>query len=427
MRTIVTRITLSIVASTILLPMTALSTEDPSLQTMAAGYYSQKYRVPLDEAQRRLAIQDQTAGIEDDLAGLLGADFAGVWYDAASYGRLKIGITDAGRRQVGSVQEIISRYAAADYTDLVHVRYSVADLERIQESIHGDMAAMLRMGHAQSSYNTKTNQVTVTAMMRLPASEEADLRRISAVAGVSVVRANVPTLFDTFDSCLVTKCDPPFRGGRQLSSSGFCTSAFSAHYPTAPNVPLVMTAGHCIWAVGLATVWQATTEAAGPFDLGAGDGYVFSGSYGEDEGVIRVASGGFWSSPPPIAAVVVKGDQAGYTAYNPSYAITTDAYSSIGKLLCRTGRTTGTECGEVTSLGVTFSAGILGSTFEIRNAGEIDVCGAQGGDSGGPLYKSQRAYGIFLSTQNVGPAFCHERYQGIRGAERTLNVSIDTQ
>ena len=83
---------------------------------------------------------------------------------------------------------------------------------------------------------------------------------------------------------------------------------------------------------------------------------------------------------------------------------------------------TGTECGTVSELGADeTSVGPDGKTFKFRNMGEIDVCGAKDGDSGGPLYKTHLAYGILSSTLDDP---CFEAYQGVRGAEAALNVTV---
>jgi streptogrisin B len=92
--------------------------------------------------------------------------------------------------------------------------------------------------------------------------------------------------------------------------------------------------------------------------------------------------------------------------------------------LCRTGRTTGTECGEVSSLGADETESANGVHYQLRNMGELDVCGSADGDSGGPLYKNSRAFGLLSASINVGPAYCFTTYQGIRGAENLLGVSV---
>jgi Trypsin len=109
-----------------------------------------------------------------------------------------------------------------------------------------------------------------------------------------------------------------------------------------------------------------------------------------------------------------------FTNYNPSYKITATSFSSMGQVLCRTGATTATECGEVSDLGADESmAWPDGTTHTYHQMGNINVCGAKGGDSGGPYYKKHRAFGI-----HSGHNDCYEIYQGVRQAEADWNVKV---
>ena len=56
--------------------------------------------------------------------------------------------------------------------------------------------------------------------------------------------------------------------------------------------------------------------------------------------------------------------------------------------------------------------------------GELDTCESEPGDSGGPLYKNKRPFGIHSATGYNDFADCDEYYQGIRGARNRLNVSL---
>jgi hypothetical protein len=129
-------------------------------------------------------------------------------------------------------------------------------------------------------------------------------------------------------------------------------------------------------------------------------------------------------TPQPIPALIVKA--SANTTYDPNYTIHATAFSSVGQMICRTGQTTGTECGEVTALGANFTGSLNGTSYTTHNLGEVDVCGAQGGDSGGPFYKVHRAFGMLSGAMSFGPAFCHEYYQGVRGAENLMGVSVFT-
>ena len=105
-------------------------TEDPLLQQIASAYYAKKHGVDLKEAERRLTIQDRAAGIEDEITKVLGDQYAGVWYDDADNGKLKIGVTAAAERRAEDLRRIAERRGVIADTDFVTVRYTQAELEQ---------------------------------------------------------------------------------------------------------------------------------------------------------------------------------------------------------------------------------------------------------------------------------------------------------
>jgi streptogrisin C len=402
-------------------PQVAAS-EDVIVQQNASAYYAKKYRVDVDEAERRLAIQDRAAGIEDDIAKALRAQYSGIWYDHADGGKLKIGMTPAAMKRADEVRRIARRYGVVADMDLVTVRFTQAELEQKQSLVRKRIADMVDAGHARTAYNTKANKAIVTALAKLPPREEARVKGLTGISGVTVRRVDLPTLRGKLLACNVTYCNPPFRGGREIAGTGGCTAAFMARDRSNPNLLWAMTAGHCVFFGG--TSWQARDESNNWGVVGSTAYYDFSGGPGRDAGKISIDSGGAWATPAPLPAVVVKSSSntAADTTYNPNYLIKATSWSSIGQVLCRTGQTTGTECGEVSDLGADESStGPDGKAYTFHNMGEIDVCGSQDGDSGGPLYKTHRAYGIVSS---MGSGSCFEAYQGVRGAEGAMNVTV---
>ena len=402
------------------------ASEDADVQRIASAYYAKKYSVDLREAERRLTIQDRGAGIEDDIVKVLGDQYAGVWYDEADAGKLKIGMTQAAGKHADEVRQITDRYGIAAATDLVAVRFTEAELEAIQSCVRKSIEDMIEAGRARTSYNTKSNTVVVTALATLPRLEEARVKGLAEISGVIVRRVDVPALLSKLNACNVTFCNPPFRGGRfirRVTTHAECTAAFIARDNTNPNQLWVLTAGHCIFFAGLP--WEAKDESNNFSVIGFSAFFSFSGAPGRDAGKISISSGGGWATPTALPAVVVKSssnplDSIIFTNYNPNYEIKATSLSSIGKVLCRTGMKTGTECGTVIELGADESSvGPDGKTFTFHHMGRLDVCDTQNGDSGGPLYKTHLAFGIYSGTGD-----CYEVYQGVRAAESALNVKV---
>jgi hypothetical protein len=360
------------------------------------------------------------------VAKLLGDQFAGIWYDNDDGGKLKVGVTERARGREQDIRHLLDARGLAADTDLVPVRYTEAALQEKVRAVHRQIADMVENGRALTSYNTKINSVVLTTHVKLPAAEEERVKRLSLLEGVTVRRVSARSLLSKLVSCNVTYCNPPLRGGREVDATNLiCTAAFMVRDNSNPSHLLAMTAGHCNF-FGL-NPWTANDESNVPHTVGNGNRWYFAGDTGRDAGLININSPGYWSSPyPPAAEVVVKpsSNDAATTTYDPTYTIKATGWSSIGQVLCRTGRTTGTECGVVDDLGAEDTAtGPDGIDYTTTNMGHIDVCGAQPGDSGGPLYKQHIAYGILSSVLDSWYD-CHEAYQGVRGAEAALNVQL---
>ena len=337
------------------------------------------------------------------------------------------------------MRRIAGRRGILAETDFVTVPYTQAELEQKQDDTRKRIEDIIDAGRARTGYNTKSNMVVVTVIAALPPLEEARVNDLAKISGVTVRRLNVPTLTGRLVACNVTYCNPPFRGGRGIRQAGDvnptsdfpfaeCTAAFIARDNTNPSQLWFLTAGHCIFFAGLP--WEAKDESNSWSVVGFSGFDSFSGAPGRDAGKVSISAanvGGGWASPTPEPFVVVKNssnplDSIIFTNYNPEYEIKATSWSSIGKVLCRTGMMTGTECGTVSELGADeTSVGPDGKTWTFRKMGEIDVCGAKDGDSGSPLYKTHLAYGILSSTRD-DPR--EEVYQGVRGAEAALNVTV---
>ena len=400
--------------------------EDPLVEAIAVAYYTEKHRVSEDEARQRLALQDRATGLDDDLAALLGADDAGMWFDPDDRGRLKIGVTRTGAARGDEIRKLVGEYALDRDVDLVGVRFSLADLTRIQDGVRDRLSTMMTRGHARTGYNPRENAVRVTALVQLPADEEKLVRAIASTPGVVIRRVDAPTLLVDPQSCGVNACDPPLRGGRALASSSvMCTGAFIGHTKGTPSRYLMLTAGHCIffnatyYGNGYGDIWTAKTDA----DVWHSIGAMYDSAFpAKDAGAITIAPTSFWADPTPIPAIVVK--HSAYSDINTKYPIKRIASSVLGQVLCRTGLTTATHCAEVSDLGDDITIdGPDDNTYTLKNLGELDMCDAQGGDSGGPVFRHYGGYGIHMG-HVTGGGHCYEFYQGIRGAVQALDVNV---
>lgn len=409
------------------IPAGAQDAEAPAVEQLAVEYYVDKYRVGIDEAQRRLQLQDTASGIDDRIAELLGPQFAGMWYDHEDGGRLKIGMTRAAGRLAKDVLAIVNEYRLGSDVQLVDVTYTLAELELRRDALRETLADMQRAGHARTGVNPRLNSIVITALAKLSADEEARIREIASMEGVVVRRWDVPSLLLKPLTCSTTSCDRPLRGGRQVYAQwqnfyAFtrCTGGFIARHRVNTGDLLMLTAGHCITDANShgATSWSARDESFASLWLGPYYGWVLGGGPGIDAGAIYLNPGSWFWSIPPVPEVVIMGTSQ--TTYDPHYKIKADSTSTLGQVLCFTGAATGTHCAQVSDLGddLTSTAG-----WTLKNAGELDFCATLEGDSGGPVIKKNKAFGM-ISLVNDSIGHCYTGYQGIRAAENILNVNV---
>lgn len=166
-----------------------------------------------------------------------------------------------------------------------------------------------------------------------------------------------------------------------------------------------------------------------------------------DAGIITVDNPSGWQ-PAPIVLVRATVDDGRTTTYNEVYPIRfvrSSANLPADRYLCSTGasgaRTTGTaiswtRCGRYHSGGHTGSP-IPPSQVGTQNLGRVDFDSC-GGDSGGPVYAQNAAYGLVTNASSDGymrdvnygfftipDVVCgsgHSFYQGIIGAQDAMNV-----
>lgn len=396
-------------------------TESPALEQIAVESVMETLGVSADEAARRLRLQDRASGIEDRIEAILGRDYAGVWYDHADRGRLNIGIAPAGSARVRDVQRIVDEYGLGEDAALVNVRYTLAELESRKAIIRESLMDLFRAGRAMTGYDTQANSVVVITLARLSAAEESRIRSIASQEGVVIRRQNVESLRADPLACSSIYCNPPMRGGRWIE---YCTGGFTARHRVNVNDVLLLTAGHCVaWNWG--NNWRAYNEAGVWKYIGKTSyGYVYGGASGMDAGAIKLgtqgSSMGYWFSPfPPTPEVVV--NASSQTTFDAHYKIKNDSASTLGQTLCYSGGVSWTHCGPVAILGLDYWDTFVNSV--LLNMGGISTCWPVTGDSGAPIYKINKAFGLLASRMYLDSG-CLAVYQGIRSAENAMNVDV---
>ena len=212
------------------------------------------------------------------------------------------------------------------------------------------------------------------------------------------------------DACSGDYCDPPLRGGVKITHSGTnCTGGFIAQSRVDDKL-YQFTAGHCL--LGRSDNWHTDFVDGSQHNIGKRHNWHVG--TGGDVGILKINNPTGWDLPENFVYVQASSD----TTPNEEYAITSTTTSSIGDRVCLTGATTGTDCGEVTALGVTHT--VAGTT--VTNSGQASYCRA-GGDSGAPIYAGHKAFGIHSDS---GGSNCSGIYIGINGSQNLMNVDVLT-
>ena len=393
---------------------------DPAVTTLAGDL-----GISIREAQRRIGWQEPAVELAGELERALGDRYGDLWFDPADGGRIKVGIAGGANALAARlIARLIARRKLTAVTDLVAVRHGYTELKQA--------AAWLTAETARANPRAHNGLVKGLAVWRLPDKNAVELdlprgQRLTTTQQATVAAARrrlggkltlgtwagqtrdlaCAFLAGEFD------CDPPLRGGVMMylrnASGGYdfqCTVGFNAK-STVDAKWYVMTAGHCGGPGQTFYVYQP--RDAHFHVLGHIHNRVRAGD--DDFGIITIDNVPGWN-PQPWVYVHPSAD----TTSNPSYNITGSAGSAQGLRVCVSGAISGSDCGNVETLG---GGGLA----------RVDLC-AKPGDSGAPIFSGGKARGLLVGAEGTDPGQpptppCQDRlYQGITEASQQLHVSV---
>jgi streptogrisin D len=269
-------------------------------------------------------------------AQLGAARTGGSYYDAA--GELVVTVTDAASARTVGAAGVTARLVTRNSVQLAATS---AALGRYAGTV----------GTAWGT-DTATNQVVLTVTPQAKGARLAALLATAQSLGGAVRVERQSANFTPF----ITGGDAIY-GGAYRCSLGFNVRNSAGTY-------FFLTAGHC---TNLASSWYA--NSAHTTLLGSRTGTSFPGN---DYGIVRYSST-FTNHPGTVG----------------SQDITSARTPSVGELVYRRGSTTGIHTGYVTALNATVNYA-EGTVYGLIRT---SVC-AEGGDSGGPLYRGTSALGL---------------------------------
>ncbi|AOS61262.1 S1 family peptidase [Actinoalloteichus hymeniacidonis] len=291
------------------------------------------------QATARIAQEARAVTAETELRDTLGSTFGGAVFDS-ELGKLVVGVTDADAaaevRAAGAVPNV--------------VEYGVQELESVVSSID-TLAKDVPAGINSWGVNAADNSVVVTVdETAVDAATEAFLAEAGALSDAVTVVEEKGSPVPLAD---IVGGDPYYFGGSR------CSIGFSVEGG-------YVTAGHC-GTVGTAT--QGSDNSA----LGTVAGSTFPGA-----DMAWVETNSSWTPAPLV------NDYEGGTV-----TVTGSTEAAVGASICRSGSTTGWQCGEIEGKGqsVSYPQGT------VNGLTQTSAC-AEGGDSGGSWLSGTEAQGV---------------------------------
>lgn len=402
---------------------TSASTDDA-----AAIQLAQDEGLSYDDALARIQLQSKIVELDQDLRDY-DADFGGLWIDQAHGGQVVV------QTVATSSDSVADSYAQQlNLTSLVVQRSASFTGKELQSTYDAVLSEVPSRRTANSPIDVdldiKNNRVNIDAIGTATASLTTSQRQWvgSLSAHGKPVKLGTHESVQTTSGCDYSYCNAPIRGGvallqgSQFPPNGYCTEGFNVR-STSDLKDYVTTAGHCGQEYG-GTWWEHqysdnTNHAVGPTWHA-----VYSG---QADALVSVNYPSGWQLPNANVIVDASDNPSWPTTFNDMYAISSTAYPAVGQYLCRTGATSGTACGQVTS--VSTGAGPISGQIEVH----ASVCG---GDSGGPVYVGHAAYGVQGAGSDSNGSHsglnglnqpCYSNFYATRISQvlSTLNVDLD--
>lgn len=341
-----------------------------------AQIYAARYAVDLQEAQRRLALQEAIGVLNGALERGEQATFAGLWIQHSPTYRVVAQFTRDGTQ---TIQSYVTGGPLANLVDVRPAALTLAELEAAQASA---LRAIRPLGvPVEAGLSMAKNRAEIYVVERARLDTALGAARLALPNGATVV--TVPSLAQTAVDV--------YAG---LVGNG-CTLGFSVSGPEGTGTT---TAAHC-------DNNQSTSGANLP--------HIFEWN-GWDRDVQ-------WHTAPGQAVKSLTQDGAGQR--NVASARGRDN-QSVGEVVCHYGITTGYGCGEISDKNRTGTGGYDSPTYiYVSNYGyNLSL----EGDNGGPWYTGGTALGIMHATVPSGNGYRDAIYMAIDYIQTTgLNVLLN--
>jgi hypothetical protein len=394
----------------------------------------------VSKAQAEEVLQTQASAAEADIVGdlqdRLGARYAGIWFDNDSGEYVVPLVPGASGKAIHA--EFASAALGPDQLRTVPAQSSWAELEAAQEELNRALAPMFAAREVQTSLDPRTNAVVIKQAAGAGVGERDEIRRLAANASVEVKlrESEVNRFGGQLEACTDIFCGQPLRGGvgifDEFDPDTECTAGFKA-IGDSNGSRYLLTAGHCVINFStepLSLNWASKDDSLTPHSIGIVEQAEFPGE--EDWAKIN-ANTSWWDVDPWLSEVAYWGTPildgggaiVGKTpAVNMDYPITGEASSVTGNYACHSGIRTGTTCGYIGELNVTYT---WTPTITVHHLIQLLKVCSFSGDSGGSVFSGGKALGMLTGSET--DSICEDTilYSDINRATEALGVHIATE
>lgn len=332
---------------------TAQEAPDPAEQATILpdiAWYASAFGVSYEEAEARDATIELARTLQDELRASGDEAFGGVWIDHEPDFRV---VVNAVSGREGQVEDEISKLGLDAVADVVSVKFTEGELYDQQQAMTNKLPMKV-------SYATGIDIRSGRVMLYVFSGEDkTSLEQARLGSAVDVVERSAP----------MTPAQTVYGG---LPISNGCTSGFSIQSISSPSIEGITTAGHC----GNTVSWNGTNL---PFQDGQVSGKV----------------DGQWHTSPGLSDPnVIRVSSDGTTRLISSRRHRSEMM--VGDNVCKYGRITHYDCGTIDDVSYGSESCVPGSSPPNNTYIYVNNTGGDltdEGDSGGPVFKNNRAWG----------------------------------
>ena len=259
--------------------------------------------------------------------------------------------------------------------------FSEKELELARDAARDSVLKSGNVEKSISKYDTETGEVVITVKLRKNAADDKSRAQVLTdlqppTPGNTAIRVNIRQ----DDDLKIEQTDKYIRGGGYLNASVSCTNGFNLISSRGEKASV--TARHCADAVQYYTYVNhpAQNKPNSPVTLGR----AFRAT------AYDLARFNKSTSTNPMTQT-----RTFYYDYESTrYVHDVGTSPVVGMLVCKFGRTTNATCDAVTDVNVDISDSVQPHDGHLYEGNIVTDDISDGGDSGGPLYYGNRAWGI---------------------------------